>query len=72
MNQFVPILTAISKNYHKNLSEDTRGEMFEKILSSISFHAFPKKILPEQSVMIKNYAQKNIGIVDNQIFVDIY
>lgn len=40
------------------LSEDTRGEMFEKILSSISFHAFPKKILPEQSVMIKNYAQK--------------
>ena len=56
----------------KFLSEDTRGEMFEKILSSISFHAFPKKILPEQSVMIKNYAQKNIGIVDNQIFVDIY
>lgn len=42
------------------LSEDTRGEMFEKILSSISFHAFPKKILPEQSVMIKNYAQKNL------------
>lgn len=55
----------------KFLSEDTRGEMFEKILSSISFHAFPKKILPEQSVMIKNYAQKNIGIVDNQYFIDM-
>ena len=48
----------------KFLSEDTRGEMFEKILSSISFHAFPKKILPEQSVMIKNYAQKNITSLD--------
>ena len=51
------------------LDEETRKEMFEEILSSISYYVFPKKVVQEKTDIIKNYTKKNIGIEDNQYFI---
>lgn len=53
------------------LNEETREKMFEEILSSISYYAFPKRLAPEKADMIKNYSMKKIDIVDNQYFIDM-
>lgn len=53
------------------LDSETREELFEEILSSISYYAFPKSLASEKSDMIKNYSKKSIEITDNQYFIDM-
>ena len=53
------------------LNKETRDELFEDILSSISYYAFPKNIASEKTVMIKNYSSKDIEIKDNQYFINL-
>lgn len=53
------------------LNKEQREQLLEEILSSISYYAFPKKIVPENTTMIKNYSQKNIEIEDNQYFINM-
>ncbi|MDE6025821.1 MAG: hypothetical protein K2G45_10255 [Lachnospiraceae bacterium] len=53
------------------LNEETRVELFEKILSSISFYAFPKSLVSEESDIIKNYSKCDIVVEDNQYFIDM-
>lgn len=53
------------------LDEEAREEMFEEILSSISYYAFPKSVASEKSDMIRNYSKKSIEITANQYFIDM-
>lgn len=53
------------------LTEETRPRLFEDILSSISYFAFPKSLVPEKSNMIKNFSKDKILIEDNQYFIDM-
>ncbi len=53
------------------LDEGTREGLFEEILSSISYYAFPKSLASEKSDMIRNYSKKSIEIADNQYFMDM-
>ena len=53
------------------LNKEMRVKMFEEILSSISYYAFPKSLASEKTDMIKNYSKKKIDIVDNQYFIDM-
>lgn len=53
------------------LTEETRPRLFEEILSSISYFAFPKSLVPEKSNMIKNFSKDKILIEDNQYFIDM-
>lgn len=51
--------------------KNARKELFKSILSSISFYAFPKSLMPERSDIIKNYANGNIEVEDNQYFINM-
>lgn len=63
-------------NYLEELTEafldgEARNSLFEEILSSISYYAFPKSLASEKTDMIKNYSKKGIEIVDNQYFINM-
>lgn len=53
------------------LCEEKRTGLFEEILSSISYYAFPKSLTLEKSDMIKNYSKNNIVVEDNQYFINM-
>lgn len=56
------------------LNEKKRGGIFEEILSTISFHAFPKKLIndyKDKELFIKNYSKEEIDIEENQYFLDM-
>ena len=51
--------------------EDLREELFENILSSISYYVFPKCLESEETKIIRNYSKKSIEIKNNQYFLDM-
>lgn len=53
------------------LNEDKRMCFLDKILDSISYYAFPKKLVQEKTTLIKNYSPKKIEIIDNQYFINM-
>ena len=55
------------------LSEEKRERLFEEILSSISYYAFPKKIIEfeENDGLVKNYSGNKIYVEDNQYYIDM-
>lgn len=53
------------------LCKEKRTELFENILSSITYYAFPKTLSSEKMDMIRNYSKSNIEIEDNQYFIDM-
>lgn len=53
------------------LCRETRKKLFDKILSKISFCAFPKSLVVEESDIIKNYSESTIEILDNQYFINM-
>lgn len=55
----------------KFLCQETRKDLFDDILSNISYHAFPKNLAPETGNLIRNYVNKSIKITDNQYFIDM-
>lgn len=55
----------------KFLCQETRKNLFDDILSNISYHAFPKNLAPETGNLIRNYVNKSIKITDNQYFIDM-
>lgn len=53
------------------LDEGAREGLFEEILSSIAYYAFPKSLASEKTDMIRNYSKKSIEITDNQYFMNM-
>lgn len=53
------------------LDEKARNDLFEDILSSISYYAFPKNLASEKTFIIRNYSKESIEVKDNQYFIDM-
>lgn len=53
------------------LDVNKRAELVNSILATISYHAFPKSLVPEKSDMIRNYSKNDIEIKDNQYFINM-
>lgn len=53
------------------LDKEARNSLFEEVLSSISYYAFPKSLASEKTAMIRNYSNESIEIVDNQYFINM-
>lgn len=53
------------------LNGETRDGLYDEILASISYFAFPKSLIEEKTSMIKNYSKKKTEIFDNQYFLDM-
>lgn len=50
---------------------EKRNALVKEILSTITYCAFPKKLVAEKSTMITNYAKKEINIKENQYFINM-
>lgn len=55
----------------KFLDIETREELVDSILSSISSYAFPKSFKAENTVMITNYSRDSIEVEEIQYFLDM-
>lgn len=50
---------------------NTRNELFQEILNTISYYSFPKSLETEEKDIIKNYYKKEILIKENQCFIEM-